>query len=89
MTLKNLLGISLDVAQADKIVVARLLAAAERNIADAQLQPQNPRANADCGLCQGGYSGGVAKDINHIHGYGQLMVCFEHAILTETSELEV
>jgi hypothetical protein len=38
MTLKNLLGISLDVAQADKIVVARLLAAAERNIADAQLQ---------------------------------------------------
>jgi hypothetical protein len=38
MTLKNLLGISLDVAQADKVVVARLLAAAERNIADAQLQ---------------------------------------------------
>ncbi len=37
MTLKNLLGISLDVAQADKVVVARLLAAAERNIADAQL----------------------------------------------------
>jgi hypothetical protein len=37
MTLKNLLGICLDVAQADKVVVARLLAAAERNIADARL----------------------------------------------------
>ena len=37
MTLKNLLGISLDVAPADKGLVAKLLAAAQRNIADAQL----------------------------------------------------
>lgn len=37
MTLKNLLGISLDVAPADTSLVARLLAAAERNIADAHL----------------------------------------------------
>mgnify|MGYP000874504424 CR=1 FL=1 len=37
MTLKNLLGISLDAVQADKGLVAKLLAAAQRNIADAQL----------------------------------------------------
>lgn len=37
MTLKNLLGISLDAVQADKGFVAKLLAAAQRNIADAQL----------------------------------------------------
>ena len=37
MTLKNLLGISLDKVQADKALVARLLAAAQRNIVDAQL----------------------------------------------------
>ncbi len=37
MTLKNLLGISLDAVPADKGLVARLLAAAQRNIADAQL----------------------------------------------------
>jgi hypothetical protein len=38
MTLTNLLGISLDAVVADRAQVARLLAAAQRNIADAQLQ---------------------------------------------------
>lgn len=38
MTLKNLLGISLDAVAPDKAVVAKLLTAAQRNIADAQLQ---------------------------------------------------
>jgi hypothetical protein len=38
MTLINLLGISLDTIVADRAQVARLLAAAQRNIADAQLQ---------------------------------------------------
>ena len=37
MTLKNLLGIGLDAVPADKGLVARLLVAAQRNIADAQL----------------------------------------------------
>ncbi|TWO71120.1 DNA-binding protein [Caenimonas sedimenti] len=37
MTLKNLLGISLDAVQPDKAQIAKLLAAAQRNIADAQL----------------------------------------------------
>ncbi len=38
MSLKNLLGISLDEIRVDKAHVAKLIAAAERNIADAQLQ---------------------------------------------------
>ncbi|HLK99436.1 MAG TPA: hypothetical protein VK539_02585 [Myxococcaceae bacterium] len=38
MTLKNLLGISLEAVAPDKAQLAKLLAAAERNIADAQLQ---------------------------------------------------
>ena len=38
MTLKNLLGISLDTIAADKAQLAKLIAAAERNIADAQLK---------------------------------------------------
>ena len=38
MTLKNLLGISLDAVPPDKALVAKLLAAAQRNIADAKLQ---------------------------------------------------
>ena len=38
MTLKNLLGISLDAIAPDKALVAKLMAAAQRNIADAQLQ---------------------------------------------------
>ena len=38
MTLKNLLGISLDAVRADKASVAMLIAAVERNIADARLQ---------------------------------------------------
>ncbi|MBL8359960.1 MAG: DNA-binding protein [Rubrivivax sp.] len=38
MTLKNLLGISLDAIQADAATVGKLLAAAKRNLADAQLK---------------------------------------------------
>lgn len=38
MSLKNLLGISLDAVPPDKALVAKLLAAAQRNIADAKLQ---------------------------------------------------
>ena len=38
MTLKNLLGISLDAVAVDKLSVGMLIAAAERNIADAQIQ---------------------------------------------------
>ncbi len=38
MILKNLLGVSLDAVAADKVSVGMLIAAAERNIADAQLQ---------------------------------------------------
>jgi hypothetical protein len=38
VTLKNLLGISLDTIAPDRALVARLLAAAERNIADARLE---------------------------------------------------
>jgi hypothetical protein len=38
MSLKNLLGISLDAVAADKAAVGLLIAAAQRNIADAQLQ---------------------------------------------------
>jgi len=38
VTLKNLLGISLDAVPPDKALVGKLLAAARRNIADAQLQ---------------------------------------------------
>jgi hypothetical protein len=37
MTLKNLLGVSLDAVVPDKAQLARLLAAAQRNLADAQL----------------------------------------------------
>lgn len=37
MTLKNLLGISLDAVVPDRALIARLLAAARRNLADAQL----------------------------------------------------
>ncbi len=38
MSLKNLLGISLDAVTADKAQVGMLIAAAQRNITDAQLQ---------------------------------------------------
>jgi hypothetical protein len=38
MTLKNLLGISLDAIKPGRAQVAKLLSAAQRNIADAQLQ---------------------------------------------------
>lgn len=38
MTLKNLLGLSLDAVAPDRAHIGKLLAAAERNIADAKLQ---------------------------------------------------
>jgi hypothetical protein len=38
MTLKNLLGISLDAITPDKALLAKLLAAAQRNIDDANLR---------------------------------------------------
>ena len=38
VTLKNLLGVSLDVVAPDKALVAKLLFAAQRNIVDAKLQ---------------------------------------------------
>ena len=38
MTLKNLLGISLDAVAPDKALITKLFAAARRNIADARLQ---------------------------------------------------
>lgn len=38
MTLKNLLGLSLDAVAPDKAHIGKLLAAAERNIADTKLQ---------------------------------------------------
>ena len=38
MTLKNLLGLSLDAVAPDKAHIGKLMAAAERNIADAKLQ---------------------------------------------------
>ena len=38
MTLKNLLGLSLDAVTPDKAHIRKLLAAAERNIADSKLQ---------------------------------------------------
>ena len=38
MSLKNLLGISLDAVAPDKALLGKLLAAAQRNITDAQLQ---------------------------------------------------
>ena len=37
MTLKNLLGISLDAVPPDAVAIGKLLAAAQRNIGDAQL----------------------------------------------------
>lgn len=48
MTLKNLLGISLDAVPPDKVLVTKLIAAAQRNIADlpahvrAWLQAERP-----------------------------------------------
>jgi len=38
MTLKNLLGISLDAIEPDKAQLAKLLVAAQRNVADSKLQ---------------------------------------------------
>ncbi len=38
MTLQNLLGLTLDAITPDRLLLARLLAAADRNIADAQLE---------------------------------------------------
>lgn len=50
MTSRNLLGISLDAVVADKASVSKLIAAAERNIADAQLQGLSSGNQADDGL---------------------------------------
>jgi hypothetical protein len=47
MTLKNLLGISLDQIKPDKAQIGKLLAAAERNIADAQLDGLSPESRFD------------------------------------------
>lgn len=47
MTLKNLLGISLDAVPPDKRLIAKLLAAAQRNIADAQLVGLSPENRFD------------------------------------------
>jgi hypothetical protein len=47
MTLKNLLGISLDAVAPDKAQLARLLAAAQRNIEDAQLEGLSPENRFD------------------------------------------
>lgn len=47
MTLKNLLGISLESAPADKALIAKLLAAAQRNLADAQIAQLSPENRFD------------------------------------------
>ncbi len=47
MTLKNLLGITLDAIDADKGQIGKLLAAAARNIADAQLKGLSPENRFD------------------------------------------
>jgi hypothetical protein len=47
MTLKNLLGITLDEIKADKEQIGKLLAAAVRNIADAQLDGLSPETRFD------------------------------------------
>lgn len=47
MTLQNLLGISLDAVAPDKAQLAKLLAAAERNIADAQIPGLSPENRFD------------------------------------------
>jgi hypothetical protein len=52
MTLKNLLGISLDAIKADKTQIGKLLAAAERNIADAQLDGLSPETRFDVAYMQ-------------------------------------
>ena len=49
MTLKNLLGISLDAVAADKVSVAMLITAAERNIAGVQLQGLSGENRLDAG----------------------------------------
>jgi len=47
MTLKNLLGISLDEIEPDKAHIGKLLAAATRNIADAQIRALSPENRFD------------------------------------------
>ena len=47
MTLKNLLGISLDTVAPDKALVGKLLAAARRNIADAQFKNLSAESRFD------------------------------------------
>lgn len=49
MTLQNLLGISLDVVVPDRAQVARMLAAVERNLADARLAQLSAETRFDVG----------------------------------------
>ena len=49
MTLKNLLGLSLDAVAPDKAHIGKLLAAAERNIADTKLQGLSTENRFDAG----------------------------------------
>jgi hypothetical protein len=47
MTLRNLLGITLDEVEPDAALIAKLLAAARRNLADAQLRGLSPENRFD------------------------------------------
>jgi hypothetical protein len=49
VTLKNSLGVSLDAIAADRALVSKLLAAAERNIADARLEALSTENRFDAG----------------------------------------
>ena len=49
MTLQNLLGISLDAVAPERTQVARMLAAAERNMADAELAGLSAETRFDVG----------------------------------------
>ncbi len=55
MTLQNLLGISLDAVAPKRTQVARMLAAAERNMADARLAGLSAETRFDVG-CKPGMS---------------------------------
>jgi hypothetical protein len=69
MTLRNLLGISLDTVVPDRAQAARLLAAAERNLADAQLVGLSAENRFDAAyksVMQ------LAMLALHVHGYRTL-----------------
>jgi hypothetical protein len=69
MTLKNLRGISLDTVAPDKALVGKLLAAAQRNIADAQLKNLSAENRFDAAYKAGLQSAMVAL---HAKGYQSL-----------------